>query len=786
MSDVSGRSWTKILISVTFLGGVSCYAIYLFYEKRWKEKPQLRFKRVFCDNTDAAFQHLSTDFNTKTPTTDTNCHPYRDRILHLKNNLTPHAKAEPMLPNLSVPWVWVDSNRNLMELVRELKGLDRFALDVEFHRHHSYHGFICLVQLFTGNCIYLVDSIALHDELHILNEVFSDPSIRKILHGSHNDVVWLQKDFRVYLVNVFDTEKACQVLKKSKSNLAHLLEEYFHIKSDKSLQQADWRRRPLTKEQIQYAKMDVHYLLCLEDILKNELLAEDFGTSNRSSAMENYSKAVQKSHDLSLNLFKKGSGKEAATTASLQLIRKFYCANGEHEICVLNEDRIFLTAVYALCEWRDRIARNEDESTEYILRGKILVALAQQKPVTNEHLVEVINSTPTFDFGSSCTEATYWKPPTPFLSRIGEVLHVLQEVVNEVFIWKEGPALLNPKTGSKKWKSKKQVESIRQKTVLIYSAKTKVYENCTILSKEGELLCYCDRRRLDWYVRKKIAVVESLEPYVIRLLFQHQMTDTLNGIHEFYAQSRVNRCVSCGQEEHYLRYKVVPACYRRNFPVELKSHRSHDVVLLCIDCHQQAQRAADRMKKELAEEYGVPLICSRSDQTDEKISACKLRAAALALRDNRERIPPERVKELETRVHLFFGRDPNKHSHVDMEDLELGTIVGLSKRELKKWMKNYIERGGDEDQATRLVSKVNQVLDETGEELHGEQVIKKAIARGGIQALNEITRRFREVFVNALNPKYLPEKWNIEHFAPRQFGEHSVFYHDAIPENDSS
>jgi hypothetical protein len=37
------------------------------------------------------------------------------------------------------------------------------------------------------------------------------------------------------------------------------------------------------------------------------------------------------------------------------------------------------------------------------------------------------------------------------------------------------------------------------------------------------------------------------------------------------------------------RYRVVPACYRRCFPAHLKSHRSHDIVLLCIDCHQVMQ-----------------------------------------------------------------------------------------------------------------------------------------------------------------------------------------------------
>lgn len=140
------------------------------------------------------------------------------------------------------------------------------------------------------------------------------------------------------------------------------------------------------------------------------------------------------------------------------------------------------------------------------------------------------------------------------------------------------------------------------------------------------------------------------------------------------------------------------------------------------------------MKKELAEEYKVPLISSRSDHDDEKVSACKLRAAALALRDNREKIPPQRVKELESRVHVFFGRDPSKQDHIDEDDLELGTIVGLSKRELKKWMRDYIEKGGDQDHAAYLLTRVKQSLDESGEELHGEQVKHKhfELVRGGL------------------------------------------------------
>ena len=36
-----------------------------------------------------------------------------------------------------------------------------------------------------------------------------------MVHGGDNDVLWLQRDFHVYMVNVFDTEKACQVMPTS-------------------------------------------------------------------------------------------------------------------------------------------------------------------------------------------------------------------------------------------------------------------------------------------------------------------------------------------------------------------------------------------------------------------------------------------------------------------------------------------------------------------------------------------------------------------------------------------
>ena len=100
----------------------------------------------------------------------------------------------------------------------------------------------------------------------------------------------------------------------------------------------------------------------------------------------------------------------------------------------------------------------------------------------------------------------------------------------------------------------------------------------------------------------------SADPPTIKLRFMHKTGDQERGVDDYYLHSKENKCVSCGETGHYLRYRVVPACYRRNFPVQWKSHRSHDIVLLCVDCHHVAHRAAEVVKRQLSQQYGVPLF----------------------------------------------------------------------------------------------------------------------------------------------------------------------------------
>ena len=68
---------------------------------------------------------------------------------------------------------------------------------------------------------------------------------------------------------------AARVLGYQFVGLDNLLAEKFKFEMDKRHQKADWAARPLTAAQIDYARLDTHYLFALRDLLEAELKEKD-------------------------------------------------------------------------------------------------------------------------------------------------------------------------------------------------------------------------------------------------------------------------------------------------------------------------------------------------------------------------------------------------------------------------------------------------------------------------------------------------------------------------------
>lgn len=90
--------------------------------------------------------------------------------------------AEPISPKSfeATPFKWVSSPEELSELLGHLRGAQEIAIDLEYHSYRSYSGFVCLMQISTRTGDWIVDTLAVREELEELNEVFTDPKIVKV------------------------------------------------------------------------------------------------------------------------------------------------------------------------------------------------------------------------------------------------------------------------------------------------------------------------------------------------------------------------------------------------------------------------------------------------------------------------------------------------------------------------------------------------------------------------------------------------------------------------------
>jgi len=107
--------------------------------------------------------------------------------------------------------------------------------------------------------------------------------------------------------------------------------------------------------------------------------------------------------------------------------------------------------------------------------------------------------------------------------------------------------------------------------------------------------------------------------------------------------------VRCGRDSEYSRFHIVPSVYRTHLPDALKSHRSHDVVLLCFDCLNEGLRQQHRVKKRLSEQYDAPMEdVSKFHTLNQYILAMK--KISNTLLENWERIPQEQKDNLIVKI----------------------------------------------------------------------------------------------------------------------------------------
>ena len=145
------------------------------------------------------------------------------------------------------------------------------GVDLECENNlHNYGTFISIIQLSTKDQHWVIDVLGLKHIQPTLT-LLENPSVQKIFHDISFDLRILHKQFNCRPRNIFDTQVAAHFVGETEVGLGSLLKRFFDVNKERRFQMADWTKRPLSEDMLEYAVKDTMYLIQLRDLLEARL-----------------------------------------------------------------------------------------------------------------------------------------------------------------------------------------------------------------------------------------------------------------------------------------------------------------------------------------------------------------------------------------------------------------------------------------------------------------------------------------------------------------------------------
>jgi|LakMenE18May11ns_1017448.scaffolds.fasta_scaffold9880565_1 ribonuclease D len=244
---------------------------------------------------------------------------------------------------------------DFLALVSDLGQCREFAFDTEFVGEDTYIPVLCLIQVATRDALYLVDPIAIQDVTPFWKLV-ADPANTVIVHGGREEVRLCRQWSGSPPGNLIDLQITAGMLGMGfPTGMASLVQTVLGHRLSKSETLTEWRARPLTLAQRNYAYDDVRYLLEINDRL-NARLAE---LDRLEWAREEHARFVELTDPEII------AGREERwrkVKGSSQLDRR--------QLCLLR----------ALHAWRETRAHEANRPVRTVMRDDLLVEISRRHP----------------------------------------------------------------------------------------------------------------------------------------------------------------------------------------------------------------------------------------------------------------------------------------------------------------------------------------------------------------------------------------------------------------------
>lgn len=168
-----------------------------------------------------------------------------------------------------------------------------------------------------------------------------------------------------------------------------------------------------------------------------------------------------------------------------------------------------------------------DESLRYVLSDQAIAALAVSVPKSPREVLAVITET---ELSTSSTFPSLWSPSPIVVAHVEELYYLLEDttasmdaifksllqkykdpsglcrlsvynynLISQLSLKQANIFVFTPR-GEKLLTATPNKKGSRESFIKKFSCKSPVYHNCRIYASDGRLLCYCDRRKLEWFV----------------------------------------------------------------------------------------------------------------------------------------------------------------------------------------------------------------------------------------------------------------------------------------------
>jgi ribonuclease D len=264
--------------------------------------------------------------------------------------------------------VSAEQSSALEELALGARATGRIAFDTEFMGEGRYRTLLCLIQLAIpdgadgSERIQLVDPLAEDLDAAPLVAILEDPAIQVVVHAGRQDIALVRRRFGAEVSNVFDTQVAAGFAGMgAQSSYESLLAETLGVRVAKSASFTRWDTRPLSPEQLAYAREDVVHLLELAAGLERRL-----GELGRLQWAYEECKPLESSSD----------ERDLATILS-RLPRIGGLSAASRPIA------------RELVAWREQTAARQDRPVQSVLSDAALMEIAKRKPSSKSELERI-------------------------------------------------------------------------------------------------------------------------------------------------------------------------------------------------------------------------------------------------------------------------------------------------------------------------------------------------------------------------------------------------------------